>query len=125
MPEIIQTYDPALGEPDIRAGCQAALRLFEEHPEVTAIFTYNDLLAIGAIKACKELDRAVPGEGQIAGFDDIPFSASVYPPLTTIRVDQYGMGRLAVKRLLDMMQNPEETYPPVYVDIELVIRESA
>jgi LacI family transcriptional regulator len=113
------------GLPTIEAGQQAARRLLSQHPQVTALFAYNDLSAVGAMQACQGLGRCVPGECAIIGFDDIRMAAMVRPALTSVRVDKYGLGRQAVMRLLAMLSDPDMLLPPVRVGVELVVRESA
>ena len=95
------------------------------HPQVTAIFAYNDLLALGTIRACKDLGWRVPADCAIVGFDDIQWSAMATPSLTSIRVDKYELGQQAMNRLLTMLDDPETSFPPLWVGVELVIRESA
>jgi LacI family transcriptional regulator len=111
--------------PTFECGYDDAQKLLTQHPQVTAIFAYNDLLALGALQACRELGRHVPDDCAIIGFDDIVWAAKATPPLTTIRIDKYKLGHLATNRLFEMFNHPEATVPPVYVDVELVIRESA
>lgn len=111
--------------PVVEQGRIAARELLIEHPQVTAIFAYNDLLAVGAIQACHELGRRVPEDCAIVGFDDIQLAALVTPPLTTIRVDKHELGRQAVTLLVEMLDASEIRFPPIYIDVELVIRESA
>lgn len=106
-------------------GAISTRRLLTQDPQVTAIFAYNDLLAVGAIQACKELGRRVPEDCAIVGFDDIPLAGMLAPPLTTVRIDKYELGRLAVNRLIDMLDDPEVSFPPIRFDVELVVRESA
>jgi LacI family transcriptional regulator len=113
------------GDPVMARGYTSALQLLSEHPEVTAVFCYNDLLALGAIQACQELDLKVPDDCAIVGFDDIQFAALVKPALTTVRVDKVKLGRKALNLLVDMLNAPESIPEPVYVDVELVMRESA
>lgn len=113
------------GPPVMERGREAARQLLTQHPQVTAIFAYNDLLALGAIQACQELGRHVPGDCAVIGFDDIQLAAMVTPSLTTIRVDKYDLGRQAMTRLLEMLDAPETTFPPIWLDVELVVRESA
>ena len=92
---------------------------------MTAIFAYNDLLALGAIRACKELGRRVPEDCAIIGFDDIPLADWVTPALTTVRMDKHALGNQAVARLLEMLDEPEVQYAPIFIPAELVVRESA
>jgi LacI family transcriptional regulator len=111
--------------PTFECGYEDTQRLLTQHPQVTAIFAYNDLLALGALQACREAGRRIPEDCAIIGFDDIIWAAKSIPPLTTIHVDKYALGQQTANRLFDMLENPEDTYPPIYVDVELVIRESA
>lgn len=115
-----------LGGPSTQeSGYENALQLLAQAPDITAIFAYNDLMAMGALKACRELGRRVPEDCAVIGFDDMLFAALTMPALTTIRLDKYGIGREAMARLFDMMELPDATFPPVELDVELVVRESA
>jgi LacI family transcriptional regulator len=111
--------------PTLESGYEAARWLLTQHPQVTAIFAYNDLLALGAIRACKELGRNVPTECAIVGFDDIQWAAAATPSLTTVRINKYELGQQAMTRLLAMLTEPDQVFPTIYLDVELVIRESA
>lgn len=121
---VVEKY--ILGGPStLEKGYENALKLLTKAPEITAIFAYNDLVALGAIKACRELGRRVPEDCAVIGFDDTVFAALVTPPLTTIRLDKYGTGREAMGRLFDMLDAPDATFAPIELDVELVGRESA
>lgn len=89
----------------------------------TAIFCYNDLTAIGAIRAVKKHGLRVPQAVSIVGFDDIPFAEFIDPPLTTVRQHRYTMGRLATEMILDLLngRSPEAN---IYMKGDLVVRES-
>jgi len=113
------------GAPTFECGYEGALDLLTQHPQVTAIFAYNDLLALGALQACRELKRRIPQDCAIIGFDDILWAERAMPPLTTIRVDKYNLGQQATARLFEMLNSPETTFPPIYVDVKLIIRGSA
>ncbi|MEJ8281693.1 LacI family DNA-binding transcriptional regulator [Pseudonocardia spirodelae] len=67
-------------------------------PEVTAVFAANDAMATGLLHALHERGRAVPGEVSVVGFDDVPSSAHLIPPLTTMRPDFEAVAR----RVLDL-----------------------
>jgi LacI family transcriptional regulator len=112
-------------EPSFEHGYEATLQLLTQFPQITAIFAYNDLLALGAIRACDQLGRRVPADCAIMGFDDIRWAATASPTLTTIRVDKYGLGEQAMTRLLAMLENPEASFPPIWLDVDLIVRESA
>ncbi|HSJ53551.1 MAG TPA: LacI family DNA-binding transcriptional regulator [Anaerolineae bacterium] len=109
---------------DVERGYRAARRLVTLYPQVTAVFAYNDLIAAGAIQACRELGRRVPGDLAIVGFDNIRFAAMVQPPLTTVHIDKYELGRQAVTRLMEMLNDPGSDLKPIHLGVELVIRES-
>jgi LacI family transcriptional regulator len=94
-------------------------------PEITAVFAYNDLLALGALEACRASGRRVPDDCAIIGFDDIPLADTIWPALTTVRVDKYSFGQLAMRRLQQMLGQPGVEFDPIWLDVELVIRQSA
>ena len=109
----------------LEGGRQAAHQLLDGHPQITAVFTYNDLMSLGAIRACRERGLHIPHEVAIIGFDDISFAAMATPSLTTIHVDKYAMGKQAVDRLIAMIEAPGTPLPVVEIEVELMFRESA
>lgn len=111
-------------EPTAEGGYQATRSLLTAQPQVTALATYNDAMAIGALRACVQLGRHVPADCAIFGFDDIAFAALVTPSLSTVRYSKYTLGKLAMQRLLTMISQPDAVLPPETLDVELVIRES-
>jgi len=102
-----------------------AYSLLSAETSLTALFCYNDLVAVGALQACAALGRAVPGEIAIVGYDDIPLAALVTPALTTCQVPRYELGGRAVGLLLDRLRGEPETRKEVVLQPELVIRASA
>lgn len=113
-----------LTTPNLVGGYEATQELLKEHPEITAIFAYNDLMAIGALRGCHDMDVRVPEDCAIMGFDDIKFSAMTNPSLSTIRYNKYAIGQKAMSRLLEMLEEPNATFPPIHFNVNLVIRES-
>lgn len=109
---------------NLSGGYEAAKRLLEQNPQISAIFTYNDLIGLGAIRACLESGRSIPEDISIIGFDDIQLAAMYSPSLSTIRVDKYEMGRLAFERIFTRIENPEQAYGPIHMDVALSLRES-
>ncbi|SCF25498.1 transcriptional regulator, LacI family [Micromonospora mirobrigensis] len=69
-------------------------------PEVTAVFTANDHLALGVLRALHEYGRRVPDEISVVGFDDVPEAAYFIPPLTTVRPDFVAVARASLDLLL-------------------------
>jgi LacI family transcriptional regulator len=111
--------------PSAEAGRQAALALIKAHPELTALFCFNDLVAIGALQACRESGRRVPEDMAIVGYDDVPMALWVTPPLTTLRAPCEEMGRLATLQLIKRMLGSVEGCESVVLTPELIVRASA
>ena len=109
----------------LEGGRLAAHQLLNNHPETTAIFTYNDLMALGAIRACGERNLHIPDDVAIIGFDDISFAAMATPSLSSVHVDKYALGQHAMARLVAMIDAPEMKFPLEEIDVELILRESA
>ena len=70
---------------------------------VTGIVAYNDLTAIGALRALRRAGIGVPGEVSVVGFDDIDLAAWTDPPLTTVRQPIDELGRWAVEHLAELL----------------------
>jgi LacI family transcriptional regulator len=112
-------------QPTVECGQEATRTLLTDHPEITALFCYNDLVAVGAFQACVQLGRRIPDDLAVVGYDDIRLAALVTPPLTTCRVRREQFGQLAIRLLLDRINNPAEDCQQMVVQPELVIRASA
>lgn len=110
--------------PNMTNGYQAACQLLTQYPQITAIFAYNDLLALGALRACYELGRRVPQDCAVIGFDDIQLASMVTPALTTVHYDKYALGQTAINRLFEMIETPQAPFLPIEVGVKLIIRES-
>lgn len=93
------------------------------HNPPTAIFTANDLLAVGAIEAIRENHYEVPADFSIVGFDDIRLASYLSPSLTTIRQPMAEMGSLAVIKLLDRIEY-QVSHQNILIQPELVERKS-
>ena len=111
--------------PVVQGGREIARRLLTAYPELTALFCYNDLVAVGALQACADLGRQVPDDIAIVGFDDIPLAALVIPPLTTCRVPRYELGAQAMQLLLDQIGGCPGECEEVVLQPELIVRASA
>ena len=72
---------------------------------ITAVFCYNDMVAVGALMTCHERGIAVPQELSVIGFDDIRMASYVTPPLTTIHQPKVELGQLAAGVMLDLLHN--------------------
>jgi LacI family transcriptional regulator, repressor for deo operon, udp, cdd, tsx, nupC, and nupG len=89
-----------------------------------AVFCYNDLLAIGAMRAILSRGLRIPQDVAVVGFDDIEDARYAFPSLTTISPDKESIARLAVARLFDRMKGDEAPPASRSVDYRLVVRES-
>lgn len=109
-------------EPTSEPGYQAARRLLAAGGEFTALFAFNDLSAIGAIRALRET-RQVPEEVSVVGFDDVPSAAFQHPPLTTVRQPLRAMGAMAAQLVLERLAaRPAAGRRVVTVEPELIVR---
>ena len=99
--------------------------LLEKQRNFTAVFCFNDIAAIGAIRALKDAGLSVPGDVSVVGFDDILSAAYSTPSLTTVRQPLLEMGKRGAQVLLDRIANREKRYPgEITMEPELVVRES-
>lgn len=89
---------------------------------VTAIFCYNDMVAVGALLTCQQLGIAVPQDLSLVGFDGIALARYITPPLTTIRQPMLEIGCHAAQMLLDLLQ--EKTVENIVLAPTLVERGS-
>lgn len=93
-------------------------------PPVSALFAYNDLAAIGALRAFEELGLSVPDDVLLAGFDNTSLSAVARPALTTVAQPTQEIGRIATDLLLEWIESGEADESPVTLAPRLVVRES-
>jgi len=99
--------------------------LLDKHCNFTAMFCFNDIAAIGAIRALKDSGRSVPQDVSVVGFDDILSAAYSTPSLTTVRQPLHEMGKRGAEVLLDRIANRDKEYPPeITMEPELIVRES-
>ena len=103
---------------------EATLTLLKKHSQITALFVCNDNAAFGAINAARSVGYIVPGTLSIIGFDNIAFAQDMVPPLTTMHIDKFKLGELAVRQLLYRTENLSMPPMSIVVSTNLVIRES-
>lgn len=111
--------------PTTQGGEAAAFTLLERCPEVDAILAFNDLVAIGVLRACLQMGKRVPQDIAIIGADDIPLAGLTNPSLTTLHVDLNALGEQAMFALLHLIDTPAEAAKKIVIQPELLIRESA
>lgn len=107
-------------------GYNSAIALLTKNPALTALVAYNDRLAMGAFRAAAELGLAIPQDLSIVGFDDQRLiSEALRPGLTTVALPHLEMGRLAVEKLIELVESDEENTPAeVAIVGDLVVRGS-
>ena len=99
--------------------------LLDWHPEIDAVFACNDQMALGAMKAAKQLNRRIPEDLAIIGYDDIPESPYFSPALTTVFQDVAEMGCQGVKQLLTIINNADDSLTEsILLQPKLIVRES-
>lgn len=101
------------------------LRYLDRKTELaTAYFADNDMIALGAMKALQERGYRIPEDVSIIGFDDLPFSAISSPGLTSIKVPKQEMGRIAVKKMVEIIKGETQAITKIQVCTEFVERGS-
>jgi len=111
-------------DPTPMLGYPFAKQLLARGKPFTALFAYNDISAIGAIRALQEQGLRVPQDISVMGFDDIPGAAFHTPSLTTVRQPLKRMGEVAAQSLLDRVEGKKEYPSEIDIEPELVVRES-
>ncbi len=122
LPELTIQLDKDITTPEL--GYQVIQQLLMRRDRFTALLSFNDIAAIGAIRALKDANLRVPQDVSVVGFDDIHGAAFQSPSLTTIRQPLYSMGKLAAQVLLDRLEKDAKHPLRVAVEPELIVRES-
>jgi DNA-binding LacI/PurR family transcriptional regulator len=102
----------------------AAGEAFSCTRDYTAVFAANDMMALGFMSAVQQAGLRVPEDVSVVGFDDLPESAYLFPPLTTVRQDLDEVGKASVALLLDRISAPSEPPRRRVVPTQLVVRRS-
>jgi LacI family transcriptional regulator len=121
-PELVVTLARDMSSPEL--GYPVVQQMVATGIPFTALVAFNDISAIGAVRALQDLNLRVPENVSVIGFDDIPAAAYTLPRLTTIRQPLAELGRVATKRLLERIQDLNTTTDDILVEPELVVRES-
>jgi LacI family transcriptional regulator len=104
-------------------GYTAAKALLAAKPRFTALFAFNDISALGAMRAIREAGLRMPEDVSVVGFDDIASAAYQFPPLTTVRQPLYEMGQRAADTLVARLEAPESKAPrTISLEPTLIVR---
>ena len=120
---IVQLHGDLAGP---QLGYHMTKRLLERKERFTALFAFNDISAIGAIRALRDSKLEVPRDVSVVGFDDVQSAAFQNPRLTTIRQPLRKMGVIAAETLLRRIARPDDASDAreLVVEPELIVRES-
>ncbi|WP_112266076.1 LacI family DNA-binding transcriptional regulator [Lentzea terrae] len=106
----------------VAGGAEALVELLDRHPDVTAVFTFNDIIAIGALRTVRRLGR----ELAVIGFDGLQLGTVVDPELTSVALDTRRIGALAVEQAARLLAGAEPLAgDDLVVQAVLLLRESA
>jgi LacI family transcriptional regulator len=120
-------FDPALVRPgnwEPSAGYDMTLELMALSDPTDAIFCANDMMALGCYDALRQLGLDVPRDVAVIGFDDRDIAQYMHPPLSTLVLPLYEMGRVAVELMLDDVGGLHSSPSTIKVECKLVERES-
>jgi LacI family transcriptional regulator len=121
-PELIVVLDKDLQSPEL--GYPVVQQLLATKRPFTALVAFNDISAIGAMRALRDFNLSVPEDVSVIGFDDIKAAAYVFPRLTTINQPLEEIGRIATQSLLNRIHNTMLPQDQLMVEPQLVVRES-
>ncbi len=112
------------------SGAQAIEKLFQQYPDLEAVFAANDQMALSVIQYANQHGIQIPQQLGVAGFDNLAESPYYCPSLTTVHSEQYNVGRVAVEEIVKMIQmgwqGQEVKSPPsIVLTPTLVVRESS
>jgi len=111
-------------DPTPMLGYPFAEQLLARKKPFTALFAYNDISAIGAVRAFQNHGIRVPEDISVMGFDDIAGAVLQSPSLTTVRQPLNRMGQVAAQSLLERIEGNNDYPAEIAIEPELIIRES-
>ena len=111
-------------DPTPQLGFPFAQELLARKRRFTALFAYNDISAIGAIRAFQTTGLRVPEDISVVGFDDIQIALHNNPSLTTVRQPLQKMGEIAARTLLNRIEEREDWVPEIAIEPDFVVRHS-
>src|SRR5258708_28662715 len=115
-PELVVQLEGDLPSPELGYG--VTHKLLASRAAFTALFAFNDISAIGAIRALRENGYRVPEDVSVVGFDDIQIAAFQNPGLTTVRQPLRRMGRFAARTVLRNITSPRSVNPSPHIIVE-------
>lgn len=127
--DVLVDADPALccqGDFTEESGARAMAELLERRPDLDGVFVSNDLMASGALRTLRERGLRVPDDVAVVGFDDMAtVVGTTDPPLTTVRQDIEGMGRLMVRLLMRLLNESGGAAPASVITPTTLVRRAS
>ena len=120
----LTTEDFAIGNGRYDSGYQAMQELRQRRPDLTAVFVFNDLMALGAMNGLHAQGIRVPEDISIIGYDNIFYASTFEPALTTIAQPIAAIGQECIARLLERIHQPEKQPAHTTLPVELIERSS-
>lgn len=102
----------------------ACLTLLDQAPDVTAITTASDIIALGCYRALRRRGKRVPQDVSVIGYNGVQFCDDFAPPLTTVDIPKYDIGRRAATLMLETIDDPQAPAAAVLLQTRLDVRES-
>jgi LacI family transcriptional regulator/LacI family repressor for deo operon, udp, cdd, tsx, nupC, and nupG len=112
------------GDSSRKSGVELARELLIQDNRPDALFTGNNLITLGALETINEMGLKIPEDIAIIGFDDMPWSSTLNPPLTAVRQPAYEIGRRAAELLYQRILEPGRPNVKIVLDTKLMIRKS-
>lgn len=99
---------------------------FTLHPEIDAVFAVNDTIALELLEILPTLNKSVPSDVKVIGFDDTPIASHCYPKLSSVKQNTQKIAEIAVETLIDRIEHPQKSIQsPKLIPVSLVIRASS
>ncbi len=112
------------GDFTFEGGYVGTQKLLEATPDITAIFSFNDEMAVGAIRAIEAMGKKVPDDIEVIGFDDIPLAEYVKPSISTVSQSGYELGAQSIQLLHNIINKNHIEDNKIFIPHKLVYRES-
>jgi LacI family transcriptional regulator len=116
--------DLVVGNGRYESGHEAMQTLIERRPDLTAVFVFNDMMALGAISVLRARGMRVPEDISIIGYDNISYASMFEPSLTTIAQPVAAMGQECIAQLIECIDQPAKPPGQVTLPVELIERAS-
>lgn len=105
-------------------GGRLLAKLLENYPQIEAVFFANDDLAAGAVLEARRRGISIPEGLAVMGFNDLEISSAMLPPISTVNVDQAGMGRVAAQLLVEKLSGKSPAEKRVDTGFRIIERET-